>query len=167
MENNNLENQKYIRAQKKVKAIKGFYVHLLVYLGVNAFLILARIIGGIMGGNLSVATAVVADVTTDKNRSKGMAFVGIAFAFGFIFGPALGGLLSLIDLTQIFPGSEVYGINPFSAPAILAAILSFINFFFILRSIRAFYFLDDSSVFFPFFRSRNISNNRSSLIVKV
>jgi len=46
MENNNLENQKYIRAQKKVKAIKGFYIHLLVYLGVNAFLILARIISG-------------------------------------------------------------------------------------------------------------------------
>ena len=31
MENNNLDNQKYIRAQKKVKAIKGFYVHLFVY----------------------------------------------------------------------------------------------------------------------------------------
>ena len=29
MENNNLENQKYIRAQKRVKAIKGFYVHLM------------------------------------------------------------------------------------------------------------------------------------------
>ena len=46
MENNNLENQKYIRAQKRVKAIKGFYVHLFVYLGVNAFLILARVISG-------------------------------------------------------------------------------------------------------------------------
>jgi hypothetical protein len=46
MENNNLENQKYIRAQKRVKAIKGFYVHLAVYLAVNAFLILARIISG-------------------------------------------------------------------------------------------------------------------------
>ena len=46
MENNNLENQKYLRAQKKVKAIKGFYLHLAVYLGVNAFLLLARIISG-------------------------------------------------------------------------------------------------------------------------
>ena len=46
MENNKLENQKYIRAQKKVKSIKGFYVHLFVYLGVNAFLILARVISG-------------------------------------------------------------------------------------------------------------------------
>jgi len=46
MEQNNLENQKYIRVQKKVKAIKGFYVHLFVYLGVNAFIILARVISG-------------------------------------------------------------------------------------------------------------------------
>ena len=46
MENNNLDNQKYIRAQKRVKAIKGFYVHLFVSLGVNAFLLLARIISG-------------------------------------------------------------------------------------------------------------------------
>ena len=41
-----------------------------------------------MGGNISTATAVVADVTTSKNRSKGMALIGIAFAFGFILGPA-------------------------------------------------------------------------------
>jgi len=46
MENNNLKEQKYIRAQKKVKAIKGFYVHLFVYLGVNVFIFLARFISG-------------------------------------------------------------------------------------------------------------------------
>ena len=46
MENNNIENQKYIRAQKRVKAIKGFYIHLFVYLSVNAFLIVARLISG-------------------------------------------------------------------------------------------------------------------------
>lgn len=46
MESNNLENQKYIRAQKRVKSIKGFYVHLFVYLGVNAFIFLARLISG-------------------------------------------------------------------------------------------------------------------------
>lgn len=42
MKNSNLEEQKYIRAKKKVKAIKGFYVHLTVYLLVNAFLIITR-----------------------------------------------------------------------------------------------------------------------------
>ncbi|SFS30200.1 2TM domain-containing protein [Lutibacter maritimus] len=43
MENSNLEEQKYIRAKKRVKAIKGFYVHLTVYILVNAFLIATRV----------------------------------------------------------------------------------------------------------------------------
>ena len=42
MRSDNLEEQKYIRAKKKVKSIKGFYVHLTVYLIVNAFIILSR-----------------------------------------------------------------------------------------------------------------------------
>jgi len=41
MENSNLEEQKYIRAKKRVKAIKGFYVHLVVYIAVNAFLLIS------------------------------------------------------------------------------------------------------------------------------
>jgi ferrochelatase len=97
------------------------------------WLILARFIGGIMGGNLSVASAVVADVTDAKNRSKGMAFIGIAFALGFIFGPAIGGLLCLIDLTQLYPHLKALGVNPFSSPALLAAVLSFINLFLIIK----------------------------------
>ena len=44
MENSNLEEQKYIRAKKRVKSIKGFYGHLVAYLGVNIFLILLRVI---------------------------------------------------------------------------------------------------------------------------
>lgn len=46
MENKHLKEQKYFRAQKRVKAIKGFYIHLLVYLGVNLFIFLAKIIDG-------------------------------------------------------------------------------------------------------------------------
>lgn len=90
-------------------------------------LILARFIGGIMGGNISTATAVVADVTTKKNRSKGMAIIGIAFATGFIIGPAMGGILSLLDLTKIYPALASFGINPFSMAAIVAGLLSLFN----------------------------------------
>jgi len=36
------EEQKYLRAKKKVKSIKGFYVHLIVYLLVNGFLLLSK-----------------------------------------------------------------------------------------------------------------------------
>lgn len=98
------------------------------FAGSFTMLILARFVGGIMGGNISTATAVVADVTEAKNRSKGMAFVGIAFALGFIFGPALGGISAQWDLTQTWPELAKYGVNPFSVPAAIACILSLYNF---------------------------------------
>ncbi|TDJ08383.1 MAG: ferrochelatase [Deltaproteobacteria bacterium] len=104
--------------------------------GSFTLLILARFIGGIMGGNISTATAVVADVTNKKNRVKGMAFVGIAFATGFIIGPAMGGILSLIDLTKIYPQLSAWGVNPFSAVALLAFLLSLVNFIFLLRNFK-------------------------------
>lgn len=90
-------------------------------------LIIARIIGGIMGGNISTATAVVADVTSKENRSKGMAIIGVAFALGFVVGPALGGILSIWDLTVLHPSWAQYGVNPFSMPAALAFGLSAFN----------------------------------------
>tara|TARA_R110002072_G_scaffold64203_4_gene159603 strand:+ start:45395 stop:47815 length:2421 start_codon:yes stop_codon:yes gene_type:complete len=99
-------------------------------------LILARFIGGIMGGNISTATAVVGDVTTRENRSKGMATIGIAFALGFIIGPALGGISSLWNLTESYPALIQYGVNPFSLPAAIAFLLSFFNFFWLLKRFK-------------------------------
>jgi multidrug resistance protein len=55
---------------------------------------LARIIGGIAGANIPTAQAYIADVTTKENRARGMGMVGAAFGLGFIFGPAIGGVLS-------------------------------------------------------------------------
>jgi len=57
-------------------------------------LFLWRIIDGISGGNISTAQAYIADITTPENRAKGMGLIGAAFGLGFIFGPALGGILS-------------------------------------------------------------------------
>ncbi len=95
--------------------------------GSFTLLIISRIIDGIMGGNISTATAVVADVTTKENRSKGMAIIGVAFALGFVVGPAFGGILSLIDLTKMYPSLVEYGVNPFSVPAAFACCLSLFN----------------------------------------
>jgi len=53
-----------------------------------------RILAGVMGGNLSTAQAYIADVTSRKNRAKGMGLFGMAFGLGFILGPALAGILS-------------------------------------------------------------------------
>jgi len=42
METNYTEEQKYLKAKKKVKSIKGFYVHFMVYVLVNVFILLSR-----------------------------------------------------------------------------------------------------------------------------
>jgi len=59
-----------------------------------ALVFVARVIGGIAGANIPTAQAYIADVTTPENRARGMGMVGAAFGLGFIFGPAIGGLLS-------------------------------------------------------------------------
>lgn len=65
-------------------------------------LFLARMIDGVTGGNNSVAQAIIADSTKGADRAKAFGFVGAAFGFGFLFGPALGGLLSQFGLTVPF-----------------------------------------------------------------
>ena len=61
------------------------------------WLFIARIIDGISGGNISTAQAYIADVTSPEERSKGMGLIGAAFGLGFIFGPAIGGLMSHVS----------------------------------------------------------------------
>ncbi|MEM8868384.1 MAG: MFS transporter [Verrucomicrobiota bacterium] len=99
-------------------------------------LVLARIVSGAMGGNLSVATATVADVTSREKRSGGMAIVGIAFGLGFIVGPAIGGLFAQINLLEIAPSLAKVGVNPFSVPALIALILSVVNLIWVARMFK-------------------------------
>src|SRR5438045_1983431 len=69
-------------------------------------LFVGRIIDGISGGNISTAQAYIADVTTKENRAKGMGLIGAAFGLGFVFGPAIGGILSRwgINVPFLFAG---------------------------------------------------------------
>lgn len=90
-------------------------------------LVAARLLGGIMSANISTATAIVADTTTPENRSRGMAIIGIAFGLGFTLGPAIGGVTASIDLTAYYPGLAAWGVNPFSAPAAAALLLTVFN----------------------------------------
>ncbi len=121
-----------------VRSMAGAAVGYAIWFFSGSFtlLIISRIIDGIMGGNISTATAVVADVTTKENRSKGMAIIGVAFALGFVVGPAFGGILSLIDLTKMYPSLINYGINPFSMPAAFAFCLSLFNTFWIMTKFK-------------------------------
>lgn len=58
------------------------------------WLFVGRTLAGISAANISTATAYITDVTSEDDRARGMGLIGAAFGLGFIFGPALGGLLS-------------------------------------------------------------------------
>jgi multidrug resistance protein len=57
-------------------------------------LLLSRVLAGVMGANVAVAQAYVADRTSEEKRARGMGLIGAAFGLGFVAGPALGGVLS-------------------------------------------------------------------------
>nr|CAG4652001.1 EOG090X09U7 [Triops cancriformis] len=55
-----------------------------------AIFVLARVVGGLSKANVSLATAVMADLTGVKDRGSAMALIGVAFSLGFMVGPMLG-----------------------------------------------------------------------------
>lgn len=86
-----------------------------------------------MAGNITVATAAIADVTDKQSRTKGMALVGAAFALGFMTGPAIGGLSTKINLLDLAPSLASIGVHPFSTPALVACILAIINLIWVIK----------------------------------
>ncbi len=55
----------------------------------------ARLLSGFFGASISTASAYISDITPPEERSKGMALIGVAFGLGFLFGPAIGGGLTV------------------------------------------------------------------------
>jgi MFS family permease len=98
--------------------------------------LLSRVVSGAFSGNLSVATAAVADVTTRQERSRAMGIVGAAFGLGLVTGPALGGLTAHFNLLETHPGWGRFGINPFSVPALIAFAMCLINLLWISRRFK-------------------------------
>lgn len=89
--------------------------------------VMTRVICGILAGNIAVASAAAADVTEEKDRTKGMAVVGVAIGLGFVFGPVIGALGSHVQLAHGVPDGP-FGLNPFSVPAMISAGLAALNF---------------------------------------
>jgi len=100
-----------------------------VFSGSFWLFLVSRILGGAFGGNLSVATAAVADVTTRDERSRAMGLVGAAFGLGLVTGPLVGAFSAHINLAALFPSLNLarFGVNPFSMPALIAFALSLVN----------------------------------------
>jgi MFS family permease len=96
----------------------------------------ARVLAGLFGGNLSVATAAVADVTTRAERSKAMGLVGAAFGLGLVTGPVIGAVTARYNLLDTWPGLAAYGVNPFTVPALFAFALGLVNLVWIRARFR-------------------------------
>ncbi|ACB77303.1 MFS transporter [Opitutus terrae] len=98
-----------------------------VFSGSFWLFMLSRVICGAFGGNLSVATAAVADVTSRQERSRAMGLVGAAFGLGLVTGPMLGAISASHNLLASYPSLARFGINPFSVPALIALGMSLVN----------------------------------------
>lgn len=90
-----------------------------------------RALDGITGGNISVARAVIADVTKPKDRARNFGLMGATFGIGFVMGPYIGARLAS-------PNTDFFGFftTPHwfdsATPFWFAAILSLINMAFVL-----------------------------------
>lgn len=97
----------------------------LVGMGINYLLLtfaptlvlfaVGRMIAGAFGATFTAAAAYLADITPPEKRAQSFGYIGAAFGFGFVTGPALGGVLGEIDLRL---------------PFFVAACLSFADFAF-------------------------------------
>ncbi len=88
------------------------------------WLFIARIVAGIMGASFSTAYAYIADISSARQRSQNFGLIGAAFGLGFIFGPAIGGILG------------EYGARlPFFAAGLLAMINFLFGFFMLKESL--------------------------------
>ncbi|MBY0472610.1 TCR/Tet family MFS transporter [bacterium] len=87
----------------------------MAYAPTFTLLFIGRIISGLTGASMTVASSYIADISTDKNRSANFGMIGAAWGLGFIAGPMLGGFLGTLGPT---------------APFLVAAALNILNFLF-------------------------------------
>ncbi len=113
-------------------------------------LFIARMMAGFFGGSISTASAYISDITPSTQRSKGMALIGAAFGLGFVFGPAIGGLLTEY--------SHIISTEPFFNTSFAAYIVSGLC---LVTGVFGFFFLKESLVI----RDLKISGKGRFLII--
>src|SRR5580658_5782596 len=78
------------------------------------WLLAARMLAGVMAGNIAAAFAYASDVSAPERRAATLGLVGAAIGIGFTLGQPIGGLLA---------GKDAHTAS-FTAPAVVAACLS-------------------------------------------
>lgn len=104
-------------------------------------LLLSRALAGVCAANLSTAQAYMADTFPAERRAKGMGLIGMAFGLGFVFGPAIGGLLvsePFLGVLGFSPGADVRSFQraQLAVPSLFAACLSLLAFTLTLTVMR-------------------------------
>ncbi len=66
-------------------------------------LFVARALDGFTGGNISVANAYMADISTEEDRNENFGKMSAAMSLAFVLGPALAGVLSTTSLQELLP----------------------------------------------------------------
>lgn len=97
-------SDQYGRRPVLLLSLFGFAVDYLILAFAPTFgwLIIGRIIAGIFGASFTVASAYIADISTEENRAKNFGMLGAAFGLGFIIGPLLGGFFGEIGVRVPF-----------------------------------------------------------------
>lgn len=95
-------------------SIGGSCLSMLVlgFAGALWMVFLARLVSGVANANVSTANAYIADRVPPADRARYMGMMGSAIGMGFVFGPAVGGLLSTESMPEL----------PFFFAASLAAV---------------------------------------------
>lgn len=97
-------SDRYGRRPVLLCCVFGLGVNFLLLTMVSSmfWMLVVRALGGMSAGNISVASAYLADVSSPENRSKALGKIGAMFGLGFICGPVLGGVIGEIDIRYPF-----------------------------------------------------------------
>ena len=91
------------------------------------FLFIGRLLAGATGASFTTASAYIADISTPEKRAQNFGMIGVAFGVGFIIGPVIGGLSSVIGGKIGVTGGFDWSVR---LPFMVAAAFSFFNLLF-------------------------------------
>lgn len=138
-------SDRYGRKKLLLLTLTGaFIANLAFLLGIifhNIWVILiGRALGGAMGGNATIANSIIADLSSEKNKSRNFGFIGISIGLGIILGPYLGGMLADIQMSYIIPflptSSKIDNITPFFVASVLSIIALLCVYFLLEETLK-------------------------------